>query len=222
MWQVIKAEFKYRWMNFALFSASVPVLLLLQLHYQDASIGFLSFILLVLMINNWNAFQIREKRDFQHIQLPLPVRRLGLARILIVLISTTAFVGLFAVLHLVFRLGSPLNPRLLVTILAGVVLVFSLVFMFRDRFLGTKALMRGKMLIVAVLAAVLALNIATWVAIDHARKQGLEPPRASRLFEYIEHHNPASTNLSTLLFLVLSLVLACLTIETFARRRSQV
>lgn len=222
MWQVIKAEFKYRWMNFALFSASVPVLLLLQLHYQDASIGFLSFILLVLMINNWNAFQIREKRDFQHIQLPLPVRRLGLARILIVLISTTAFVGFFAVLHLVFRLGSPLNPRLLVTILAGVVLVFSLVFMFRDRFLGTKALMRGKMLIVAVLAAVLALNIATWVAIDHARKQGLEPPRASRLFEYIEHHNPASTNLSTLLFLVLSLVLACLTIETFARRRSQV
>jgi len=222
MWQVIRAEFRYNWINFSLFLAAIPVLFLVQLRYRDVGVSFFSLMLLVLMINYWNAFQIKEKRDFQHIQLPLPIRRLALARILIVLISCAAFVGLFMLLHLAFLRSTPLNFRLLVTILGLVVSVFSLAFMFRDRFLGSKALMRGKILLVALLAVVLILNIATWMAISQAKQQGSEPPRIIRVFDFMEQHNPTTSNLNTAIFLAVSLALAYLTIETFARRRSQI
>jgi hypothetical protein len=222
MWRLIKSEFRYNWLNFGLCLGAIPLLFLVQLRYRELGASFFSFILLLLMINNWNAFHMREKRDFQHIQLPLPIRRLALARILIVLISCAAFVGLFVVLHLALVRATPINLRLLLTILGLVVSVFSLAFMFRDRFLGTKALMRGKALLVALLAGVLLLNIMTWMAVNQAKQQGSEPPRIARVFDFIEKHNPTTSNLNTAIFLGVSLVLAYLTIETFARRRSQI
>jgi hypothetical protein len=222
MWRLIKSEFKYNWINFSLFLAAIPLLFLVQLRYRDIGASFFSFILLVLMINTWNALQIREKRDFQYIQLPLPIRRLALARILIVLISCAAFVGLFVVLHLAFLRAAPVNTRLFLTILGLVVSVFSLAFMFRDRFLGSKALMRGKVVLVTLLAGTLLLNIMTWMAINQAKRQGSEPPGITRVFEFVEQHSPTASNLNTAIFLAVSLGLAYLTIETFARRRSQI
>jgi hypothetical protein len=222
MWHVIKSEFKYSWINFALFLASVPLLFLVELRYRDAGLGFFSFILLILMINNWNAFQIREKRDFMNIQLPLAVRRLGLARVLILLISCAAFVGLFVVLRLALATSTPINFRMLLAMAGSVVSVFSLAFMFRDRFLGSRALMRGKVVLVVLLTAVLSLNIAAWVAVNQAKQHGSEPPRIVRVFDFFEKHNPTTSNLNTAIFLVVSLALALLTIETFARRRSQI
>jgi len=222
MWQLIKSEFKYNWINFSLCLAAIPLLFLVQLRYRDVGVSFFAFILLVLMINNWNAFQMREKRDFQNIQLPLPVRQVALARILVVLISCAAFLGLFVALRLVLAPATLFEMRLLLNILGLVVSVFSLAFMFRDRFLGSKALMRGKVVLVALLAGVLAVNIAAWMAINQAKRQGSELPRITRVFDFIEQHNPTTSNLNTVIFLAVSLVLAYLTIETFARRRSHI
>jgi predicted PolB exonuclease-like 3'-5' exonuclease len=62
----------------------------------------------------------------------------------------------------------------------------------------------------------------TFLAVDRARDQGAEPPAIVRFFDFVENHNPTTSNLNTAIFLIISLVLAGLTIETFARRRSQI
>ena len=222
MWQLIRSELRYNWLKFGLFLAAVPLLFLIELRYREVGASFFAFILLMMMVNTWYALQIREKRDFQHIQLPLSTRRIALARILMVILLSAGFVCFFVALRLALRPEVPLNPRLVLSAAGGVILVFSLAFMFRDRFLGSKNLMRGKLLLVALLGATLVANVLTFTAGDRAREQGAEPPAIIRVFDFFERHNPTTTNLATAIFLAVSLALAALTVETFARRRSQI
>jgi hypothetical protein len=102
------------------------------------------------------------------------------------------------------------------------VIAYSLAFIFRDRFIGTRALMRGKIMLVAALGGLLLLNLWTMISVNRARAQGGPLPAIVRVFDFVERHNPTTSNLNMLVWLAVSLVLAYLTIETYARRRSQI
>lgn len=222
MWKIIRAEFSYNWFTFVIFLAIVPLIHAGQARYETSYITLLAFFLLLLMVNGWNIRYIREKRDYQYAQLPVATKKVAAARILMVLLPLAAFVGWYVALHIAFMPRVHINMKVPMMFWGLLVIAYSLAFIFRDRFIGTKALMRGKIFLVAALSGLLILNIWTMMAVNRAAARGESRPWIIRVFDFVERHNPTTSNLNMLVWSAASLVLAYLTIETYARRRSQI
>jgi hypothetical protein len=221
MWRILKAEIRYNWLNFVFFLAIVPVPLVAEIRYGTGYPIFFAFILMLLMVNGWNVRYIQEKRDYQYTQLPVTAKTVAAARILMVLLACSAYVAWFVGLHIALMPSAHVNPRGPLAVWGILVIAYSLGFIFRDRFIGTKALMRGKMLLVILLGGTALLNLGVMLAVNRAKATGAPMPWLAKVFELIERNNPASSNLNTALWLAVSLVLAYATVETYARRRSQ-
>jgi hypothetical protein len=222
MWRILEAEIRYNWLNFVVMLALVPLVLALQLRYHSDYLAFLVYFLMLLSVNGWNVRYIQEKRDYQCAQLPVAARKVAAARILVVLLGCGVFTGWFVGLRAAFAPSVHGNFRVPLTLWGFLVIAYALAFIFRDRFIGSRALMRGKILLVAALGALVILNLFTMISAGRPRPEGAPPPLMVRVFEFIELHNPTTSNINTAVWLVVSLVLAYLTIESYARRRSQI
>jgi hypothetical protein len=82
--------------------------------------------------------------------------------------------------------------------------------------------MRGKVLLVGTLGVLLIVNLWAMMAVDRAGARGEARPWIIKVFDFVERHNPTTSNLNMMVWLAVSLVLAYLTIETYVRRRSHV
>jgi len=222
MWRILSAEIRYNWLNFTLMMALVPLVLALQVKYPSDYLAFLVYFLMLLSVNGWNARYIMEKRDYQCAQLPVAARTVAAARILMVVLSCVVFTGWFVGLRAAFAPSVHGNFRTPLALWGLLVIAYALAFMFRDRFVGSRALMRGKLLLVAALGALVVLNLFTMISAGRARAEGAPPPVMVRAFDFIERNNPTTSNLNTVVWLAVSLALAYLTIETYVRRRSHV
>jgi hypothetical protein len=222
MWKIVRAEIAYNWIRFAIFLGIVPLIHAGQARYETGYLNLAAFITLFLMVNGWNIRYVGEKRDYQLAQLPVSARRAAAARILMVLLPTAAFVGWYVALHIVFMPRVHINIRVPLMLWGLLVIAYSLAFIFRDRFVGTRAMMRGKMLLVAAGGALLILNVWTMLSVNRARAQGEPMPALVRIFEFVERHNPTTSDINMLAWLAVSFVLGCLTVETYTRRRSHV
>jgi hypothetical protein len=100
--------------------------------------------------------------------------------------------------------------------------VFALVLLFRDRFVGTKALKQGKIVIVAILAALFAVGVVVMIQTEEAAESGAEPPAFLRAFDAVIKHNPFGNPLYMACFVAGSLLLAYATVITFQRRKTNV
>jgi hypothetical protein len=222
MWRILNAEIRYNWLNFVVMLALVPLVLALQIRYRWDYLAFLVYFLMLLSVNGWNVRYIQEKRDYQCAQLPVPTRAVAAARILIVVLGCAVFTGWFVGLRAVFAPSVHGNFRSPLALFGLLVMAYSLAFIFRDRFIGSRALMRGKILLVAALGALLVINVITMLTASRARAEGGPPPLMVRVFDFVERHSPTTSDLNTAVWLAVSLVLACLTIVTYTRRRSQI
>ncbi len=52
-----------------------------------------------IMVNNWNAFRIEEKRSFQLAQLPLPAITAGMARFVLIALLSGSFLAVYGVVR---------------------------------------------------------------------------------------------------------------------------
>lgn len=220
MLRIIKAELRYNWFNFTVFLLSVPVLVFVQTRSNTSYFTLVLMILMLFMLNGWNVRYIQEKRDFLYGQLPLAARTVGTARILMILIPSAVFALLYIGLTIAFAPSVHVNFRTPLGFWGLFTIVYSLAFIFRDRLIGTPGLMRGKIIVVALVGAVLILNILTWAAGNRA--QGGPPPALLRFFDFVDRNNPAASNLNTVVWVAIALALASVSVITYTRRRSQV
>lgn len=222
MWRILSAEIRYNWINFAIMLALVPLVLALQVRYRSDYLAFLIYFLMLLSVNGWNLRYIQEKRDYQCAQLPVSARTVAAARIVMVVLSCAVFTGWFVALRVAFAPSVHGNWRVPLALWAFLVIAYAVAFMFRDLFIGSRALMRGKMILVAALGALVVLNLLTMVSANRARAEGAPLPAMVKIFDFIERNNPAASNLNILVWMIVALGLACLTVETYARRRSHI
>ncbi|MFZ1946949.1 MAG: hypothetical protein WAW06_05335 [bacterium] len=217
---MLRAEARYNWINFLVFLAMIPLVQAGEARYGTGYASLLGYLLLLLMVNGWNLRYIREKRDYQYAQLPVAARTAAGARILMVVLSCTVFVLWSIGIRIAFTPRVHADIRWPLTFWGLIVIVYSLAFMFRDRFVGSKALMRGKIALVALLGGLLVANVLTMISMNRARAQGTEPPGIVKVFEFIERNNPTTSSANMTVWLVAAAGLACLTLVTYSRRRS--
>jgi hypothetical protein len=220
MWRIVRAELKYHRVNYLLFLGFVSLVCIYGVYHPMAIM--IAWTMMFLAVNNWNAFRIKEKRDFQLVQLPVPRRKIAYARLALIMIPGLVFMGLCIAINVAVDPDQPINVRVVLMLYGIVVAIFSLALMFRDRFLGTKALKGGKAVIAVLLAAGVAANIYGLIAARKAAAAGLAPPLFVRAIELFKKYNPSASNPRVLAFLGVCLVLACLTVVTFERRRTHI
>jgi hypothetical protein len=236
MWQILRAEFAYSRVNYLLFLVFIPMLLIFGLYGSYSPPLYVAWLFTFLMVNGWNASRIKEKREMQLAQLPVSNREVALVRTLMVTVPPAAIMLIYLAVHLLIRPGLsleteasaalapggalPLPVRGLLTLYGLVVLVFSLAFMFRDTFLGTRFLKGGKILIVVLIGLGVAANIYAIVVFRKVSASGGEPPAFISAIRYLMENNPSTSTARTLIFLGVCLASALLSIVTFIHRRT--
>jgi hypothetical protein len=222
MWHILKAEIEYNKLNYALFLLLlVPVLTYGALR-ESAAPAFLAWLFMFLMVNNWNAFRIREKRSFQMVQLPVAARTVGMARLALLVFFSGSYIGIYALLHAIILPGSAIGGRIILSLFALTVGVFALALMFRDRFVGTRALKQGKVLLVVLLGLAVVANFYLLILARRAAESHAAEPGFVKVIEFAAAHNPTRTAGGTALFVVICLGLGLLSAFTFARRKTHV
>jgi LPXTG-motif cell wall-anchored protein len=220
MWRIVEAELRYNTLNFIFFLALVAIVGLVTT-YRPAT-HVLAWMLAFLGVNNWLASRIREKRNLQLVQLPIPAGRIALARLLMILLPAGVFLGLFSLIYQATGPESHINIRVILMLFALVVTIFSIALIFRDTFVGTKALRQGKVILVVLFSAIAMLNLYTFMIARRVAGTDAEPPALIRIIRFVEEHNPSTSNTSTVAFLAIGFVLACLTLLTFKRRKTHI
>jgi len=220
MWEIIKAELRYSRNGLLIFFAAIPSLVLLGVLSEGGTQNYLVWFVLLMAVNYWNFRRINEKRDFQLVQLPVSRRDLGRARAMIIMLIPAALLVIHAILSAIFGSLWGHGFYLLVFLWSIVVFGFSLVLMFRDRYVGTKSLRRGKMIIVFLLLAVLFLVVYALIGTEDAREIGAEPPMIVRAIAYVFERNPLASPVFIVSSLAVALAFAYLSVISFQRRRS--
>ena len=222
MWRIVRAEFAYSRLNYFIFLALLVPVLAYDAVRVSATPAFLAWLFMFLMVNTWNAVRIREKRSFQLAQLPLPAIKVGMARLVVIVLMSGSFLVTYRILQAIVLPEAATGVRALLCFFALTVAVFSGALIFRDRFVGSKALARGKMILVAVLGAVAIINAYLLIVAKRAAETGGERPALSRAIEWMFEHNPATSTGATAICVLIGLGLGLLSAYTFTRRRTHV
>jgi hypothetical protein len=219
MWRLVSAELKYSRMGILAWLSLAPILGAYEIASRYDAPHPTLLILLSLTASIWLSAYNRERHDALHMTLPVSTRQVALARMAVVLILCTALPGLYGLVHLAFNAWGTIRFEYVVDVYAFTLIVFSVGLMFRDRFIGSKALMRGKMILVGTLLVALVFVMITLMQARRAGLSGPEAPLAVRVIHYFRHHNPLADPLGVLVFLGAGLLMLYLTTHTFAWRR---
>jgi hypothetical protein len=221
MWEIFKEELRYTRFAYFIFAVMVVFFVLLEAMSEDGERLYVLWFVIVMALNFWNAKRIREKRDYQLVQIPASSRDIGGARALMTVIMPAAYLVLYALLAgTIGRLGSQLVH--LVFIYGLIVLIFALIFMFRDRFVGTRSLQQGKIVLIIAIAIIFGGVLALMLAADEAAETGAQAPSVIRAFDGVIRHDPLGNPLYVACFVAVSLVLAYASVITFQRRKTNV
>jgi len=221
MWEIFKAELQYTRFAYFVFFAAIVLLVLFNVVSTGGERIYVLWFILAMALNYWNARRIREKRDFQLVQIPVGRRDVGRARALMLVLTPAAGLFLYAIVRgAAGRAG--LNFNLLGFIYGLVVIIFAALFMFRDRFVGTKSLVHGKIALIFILGALFAAGVVMMLATEDAMESGVEPPWFLRAFDAVIRHNPLGHPLYVAGFVAVSLILAYVSTITFQRRKTNV
>jgi hypothetical protein len=219
MWEIFKAELRYSMWGYLVFFATIPLLVLLNVVSEGGDRLYVVWFIIVMTLNYWNSKRIREKREFQMSQIPAARRDAGTARALMVVLVPAAYLLLYALIRGALGKGG-LDPNHLGFTYGLVVIMFSGLLIFRDRYLGTKSLMRGKIMLIVILGALFGLGIYMMIVTEDAAETGGEAPAFLRAFDFVIKNHPLGRPVFVACFMGVSLLLAYISIITFRRRRT--
>ena len=134
MLALIKSEISYLKLLVIIMFALIPLVVFLQTALEDVG-NFILLAVLFLLLQNWNSFRNKERREYQNILLPLSARKLAISRMVIVIIFCLTVVLFYRMIQLFFPAElfayNITNPVLI----GIIVLLFSIYFILRDLFL---------------------------------------------------------------------------------------
>lgn len=212
MWRLLKAELLYQWYTLAAFLA----LAVMVFAYGEGA-AFLGLLIPFMMVNTLVPFRGREKRDRLQAMLPAPLAQIAAARILLVILPCLVWYTLFLTLGGLFREVGLNDLRSVIVFFSWIVAGYAATFAVNDTFLLSRS--STKMILLGFLA--LGTTTAMLGAIVFGKLS--ENPEAfdlKAIIEAFQANNPFAGLYGNLLFLMLSLALAALSIVTYTRRKS--
>jgi len=221
MWEIIRAELRYSRFGYFVFFATIPLLVMFNVMSEDGERAYVIWFVMIMALNFWNLKRIKEKRDFQLSQLPVSQMDIGRARALMVILLPGAYLALYALVRGALA-RSGLNLNHLAFMFGLTVLIFSLTLIFRDRFVGTKSLMRGKIVLITILGVLFGAGVYMMIVAEDIAEAGGEPPMLFRAFDAVMRHHPLDRPLYIACFVAASLLLVYASVFTFQRRRTNV
>jgi NADH:ubiquinone oxidoreductase subunit 6 (subunit J) len=219
MWNVVRAELEYDRFAYVAFFMTAPRLVLFRAMGQGADRAWVLWFVVVMLLNYWNARRIREKREYLLAQLPVSRSDVGRARAFIIVLLPAAYLLLYVLIDGALGRGGTRFEHI-AFVFGFVVTLFAALMMFRDRFAGTRSLIQGKVVLIAVLGALFALGLVTMIMTEDAAKAGAEPPAVVRAIDYAIKHSPLGNPVFEVCFVAASLLVAWASVITFTRRRN--
>lgn len=160
MWQLIKAEFHYVHRTLILVVLFIIPFFLLYMRISPVSVQQVLFPLTVASVITLLMMRSVERRERQQALLPMPLRQIALARVLLILIPSAAFYGTYFLLYLLLRRFSPVwayDGHDLVMFLGLILLGFSLYLVLHDFFASKISSYKSGESDVVILLAVIAI-----------------------------------------------------------------
>lgn len=139
MWRLIKAEFHYVHRTLILVPLFIIPFFLLYMRVSTVAVQHVVFPLAVASVISLLMVRSVERRERQQALLPLPLRQIALARVLLILIPSAAFYGAYFLLHLLLRRFYPVwehDGYDLIMFLGLIFLGFSLYLVLHDFFVS--------------------------------------------------------------------------------------
>ncbi len=221
MWRILKAELDY---HKRLFAGFVGFVILLGFYaansfIEDLSPNYILFLMMFLLLQNWNTLRNKERRDFQIVQLPVSIGLIALARIVMIFIVFVMLVGPFTLMQFLLTRSVDYIHSL---IGLGIILMgFSIYYIMRDQillFLRKMGITQSKMRW-GLAVSFLALNFLGIFFFIKTSKTGSPPVSLDALVQFIRFIKGARPQ-DLVKFFVPAITFACLTVISFSKRRS--
>jgi hypothetical protein len=213
MWKIIKSEFAYhRMLFFGIFSMILIIFFNgVNPFLEGLSFYFFSFLLIFIMLSNWNSRRNTEKRDRLLVTLPVASVKIALARILVMLIATLAFLLIVYFLQIAFLSNSPDNLPKAMKTGAILICIFTVYYILRESFLHMVrnwGLTRDRNARIVILV-ILALNIMGLVAFLGVSSLPQFFDAFRTVEKWVIHSQPFAGEYGILKFVLLGLVFNC-------------
>ena len=222
MWRLLKTEFDYNKSAFWGALAGVIPICVLEWLLEDLPSFYVIFPMLWYGMF-WIMIRNKEVREYYLVSLPLSRCKLGLARILIIILSSLLVLTFYELIHFIFNFRGSVNYPVsrinLVVYFATVLFVFSVYLIIRDStlfFLRTNKFFRlTKNQAKTILSFALLLLNVLFVFTFISRSAWFD-----KVFKIIIHDNPFAEVNNVIRFSAISLALAILSIASYCRRKA--
>jgi hypothetical protein len=222
MWRLLKTEFDYNKSAFGGALAGVIPICVLEWLLEDLPSFYIIFPMLWYGMF-WIMIRNKEVREYCLVSLPLSRCKLGLARILMIILPSLVILVFYELIHFIFNFRGSVNYPVsrinLVIYFAIVLFVFSVYLIIRDSmlfFLRTNKFFRlTKNQAKTILSfALLLLNVLGAFALV------ARPALIDKVLKFFIHDNPFAEVNNVIRFSAISLTLAVLSIASYNRRKA--
>ena len=221
MLQILKSEFLYNKYSYIAPHCFIGLLFVYQV-LSPGEAHFMIFLLTFIMVNQIHISRVREKRDRQHMLLPVSARQNALSRLILSLLFCCSAYVFYIILLVMFSDNPVIHVRALGILFGFNICAFSILFMLRDVYLMSgrsrvlKFIGSYTTLFLLFLVLMLAGVWAFWIT----EQTGKPPAALVMLIDFIRAYNPFSGPYGVYRFLGFSLLLAGLSVVSFSRRSS--
>ena len=222
MFHIFKAEFDYNKIVFMGIMAFVIPICMLEAMLDDLPTFYIIIPMFWIGLF-WIMISNKEIREYYFVQVPISRCKLGLARILMLMLLSLAILAFYELIHFIFQFRGPANypvsTKNLVTYLAIVLFIFSIYFIIRDLsllFLRSNRffkLTKEQTKTFLIFGAIVLNLLGAFAFIAR-------PTIIVSIFEFFIHDNPFADVNNVIRFSALSLALAVLSIASYSRRKA--
>jgi len=224
MWRLLKTEFDYNKSAFGGALAGVIPICILEWLLEDLPSFYVIFPMLWYGMF-WVMIRNKEVREYCLVSLPLSRFKLGLARILMIILPSLVILVFYELIHFIFNFRGSVNYPVsninLVVYFGMTLFVFSSYFIIRDVtlfFLRTNKFFRltkNQMKTILVFVLLLLNLLFAFTFTINSRSQSFD-----RVFKFFFLDNPFSDVNNVIRFSAITLALAILSIASYCRRKA--
>lgn len=221
MFTLIKSEIIYLKILAVVMFAVIPLVAFLQTALEDVG-NFALLAVLFLLLQNWNTFRNKEKREYKNILLPISARKIAISRLAIVIIFCLAAVFFYRLIQLFFP-AELFTYSIAAPVITGIILLgFSIYFILRDLllvFFRRIGLTAPRMLMLIAFTGI-ALNILGVAVLIQTKSSGRPPAFLPAIIEGFKTYNPYNGASGPYLFLLTSVIAGLVSIISYSKRKA--
>jgi len=219
MYKILKAELNYHKLSWYSIVLLIPLILLYTGEESESGTHFIIFLFPYLMINTIIPPRYKEKRDRLFTLLPIVNWHIALERIVLIIAVVSLYLISYSALYALIYPNQPSNFNSITLFFGIIIFIYSIFFIINDIFVhtlkhgsddrGALTKFKGGMIIFIAI-----LMLAGFYALY------AKPPGLLIFYNLIAENNPFSGEFGEIKFVFVSLLLAMISVFTFAKRRS--